>query len=382
MFGAKAIRVLVADDSPLVRQLLTQLIDEQPDMVVVGSASSGVEAIREARRLEPDLVTMDLYMAGIDGVDATRAILASVPTAIALVTTPARGPSGTVVFQAFEAGALDVLTKPPGERPHALWDEGAFVRRLRAAALAGRAKRERRAAQREPRRAARESEGAPVPLHTFEARGRMSKLSLLAVGASIGGPPCLRVLLSALDPERAPPVLVVQHLVADFIPGLAAWLDESIACKVAVARAGEVPQRGTVYLAPGGAHLTLLAGGRLALAEGPSAPEHASVDALFDSIAASRGADTAGVLLTGMGSDGALGLSRMREAGSWTFAQDEASSTAYGMPAEAARLGAVGYAANPVHLGRLLAGAVYEPLAAVEPVSKRRAVGQTERSAT
>jgi two-component system, chemotaxis family, protein-glutamate methylesterase/glutaminase len=378
----KAIRILVADDSPVVREALTQLIDAHPDMVVVGYAANGPEAVRETRRLRPDLVTMDVYMPGIDGVEATREIMRSVPTPIVIVTTASLGPDSAVTFQAIDAGAVDVLPKPSGSRLKTPEQRRAFVRQLRVAAgvgVVGRRANVRSAPPSNPvKPTACDGERVTpiIPLHAFESRGQMSSLSMIVIGASTGGPPCLRVLLSALDPERAPPVLVVQHMPADFIPGLADWLDDAVACHVKVARPGDLPEPGTVYIASGNAHMKISQGGRLLVEEGPLVHYQCpSVDVLFDSVAQTRGVDTAGVLLTGMGSDGADGLLHMRHAGCWTFAQDEASSVVYGMPGEAAKRGAARYIANPVHLGRLLAGARFAARA-----DERSAVGRDTRA--
>ncbi|HEU5076254.1 MAG TPA: chemotaxis-specific protein-glutamate methyltransferase CheB [Polyangiaceae bacterium] len=347
----KLIRIVIADDSVVTRELLRRVFDAQPDMIVVGMAATGDETVRLVQRLRPDLVTMDVAMPGIDGVHATRRIMASLPTPIAIVTARPMEAGHETMFRAMAAGAVDVIANPGFEVFEADGEKREhFVSQLRNVAnvgvggLGGRAGYESKHA--EARLTAPPSAQGP---------SSSTSASLIAIGASTGGPPCIREILGMLDPVHSPPVIITQHLSPQFIPGFAEWLASTISLPVRIARSGALLVRGQVFVAPGDQHLEVIddgAGG--VVSTSPVHHQRPSVDVMFRSVAKAYGSRGVGILLTGMGSDGAEGLRVMRDSGSLTIAQDEASSLVYGMPAAACRLDAVQLSVSPFHIGRLL----------------------------
>ena len=320
MIVTRPIRVLVADDSALFRDLLSTLIGAQPGFRVVAVAANGDDAAAQARRHRPDVITMDLSMPDSDGFAGIATIMAEVPTPI-LVLTANR--AERVGFKALALGALDILEKPGAAEDLAAY--GAVLRhKLRLLA------------------------GVPVIRHVrglqrtrFAGPDRRARAELVAIGASLGGPHALATILKALPLTFPAPVVVVQHIADGFTEGLADWLSAEGPLPVRVAKDGDPLQAGRVLLAPSGSHLLVeerevrLSGGA------PVDTFRPSVTPLFESAARSFGARTCGVLLTGMGRDGAAGLLTLRATGATTVAQDEATSAVFGMPRAAIELGAV-----------------------------------------
>jgi len=318
--GEKPVRVLVADDSELFRELLTRVIGAEPGFEVVAAAGDGNEAAAQVRRLRPDVVTMDLNMPDADGFSGIARIMAETPTPI-LVLTVSR--EETVGFRALSLGALDILEKPSPDSN--LDDYGALLRsRLRL--LAGvrvirhlRGLRQRPAA--EPRPGARSE--------------------LVVIGASLGGPRALAALLRGLSGEFPAPILVVQHIADGFTEGLAAWLDTETPLRVREARDGDPLRPGQVLVAPTGFHLMVEAG-MARLSDAPAVDTfRPSVTPLFVSAAEAYARRACGVVLTGMGRDGADGVRRLKKAGGHVIAQDEGTSAVFGMPRAAIETGAV-----------------------------------------
>ncbi|HVN77145.1 MAG TPA: chemotaxis-specific protein-glutamate methyltransferase CheB [Thermoanaerobaculaceae bacterium] len=342
------IGVLVVDDSPTVRAVLTRLIAAAPEMRVVGEAGDGAQAVDETVRLGPDVILMDIEMPVMDGFQATERIMALRPTPIVVVTSRANRSQVRTSFDAIRLGAVEVLPKP--EDP-AGWEVLAHTLpvavRAAAQARAGRAV------------------GAPPSGPNGAAAARSTppphpaRIRYVAVGASTGGPWAVRTLLAALPNPAPASILVVQHIAPGFEEGLAEWLAGDLARDVRVARDGETAAPGAVRVAPQGAHLLLAPDGALRLdATRPARTVHRpSADELFLSCAASHAAVTAGVLLTGMGSDGAEGLAELRRAGGLTIVQDESSSVVFGMPRAALEAGAATIALPPAEIGALLARA-------------------------
>ena len=313
------VRVLVADDSPLFRELLARVVGDDPGFEVVGSARDGAEAARLARSLRPDVVTMDLQMPEADGFSGIARIMAETPTPILVLTSL---PAKAVTFKALSLGALDLLEKPP---PDADLEEYGQTLRSRLRLLAGvRVIRHPLGLRRE--------RGASPP--------RGARPSVVAVGASLGGPRALATLLRALPGDFPVPIAVVQHIADGFTEGLAAWLDQECDLRVAVARDGEVLEPGNVRMAPAGHHL-LVGPSRTRLSDAaPIDGFRPSVTALFQSVSEAHGHRACGVLLTGMGRDGADGLVALRRAGGHAIVQDEATSAIFGMPRAAIEAGA------------------------------------------
>ena len=339
-----SVRVLLADDSPLfVRWVETELVTEartRGSLSIVGAARDGRAAIDMTAALRPDIVLMDVHMPVMSGLDAVERIMAMRPTPIVVTTGDPGGREGPIAFEALRRGALDVLPKP--ER----WRLDETERQAWRSRIAGLA-----------RVRARPSTPPPHALSTpLVAAPRTSEsASLIAIGGSTGGPAALARILALLPADLAAPIVVVQHLAPGFARGLADWLSRVTTLEVRLAEDGERLLPGSVRIAPDGAHLTMA---RDRLRVTPGRPEHGhqpSVSILFRSVARELGSRALGVLLTGMGRDGADGLAELRAAGACTIAQDEPSSVVWGMPRAAIELGAAERVEAPEDIARSIA---------------------------
>ncbi|MCW3834733.1 chemotaxis-specific protein-glutamate methyltransferase CheB [Sphingomonas canadensis] len=333
----KPIRVLVVEDSRTVRERLVEVLDADPQFEVVGSAGDGGEAIERCRELRPDVMTLDMMLPVMTGLAVTEYVMAHFPTPILIVSSSINRGELYRTYDALAAGAVDAFDKASSFDD----DGGEWERRFLAAVrMVSRIKvithpRARMAplARRVPEQAAEAVPAVPAP--------RGPAVSVVAIGASTGGPAAVTEVLRAL-PEGFPlPVLLVIHIGQPFGSNFADWLDGQTCHRVHFARDGEpLGRRGRVVMAPPDRHL-VVEGGILRLHAGPERHScRPSVDILFESVALSFGASAAACLLTGMGRDGAAGLLRIRQAGGLTIAQDEATSVVYGMPREAAQIGA------------------------------------------
>jgi two-component system, chemotaxis family, protein-glutamate methylesterase/glutaminase len=326
-----AIRVLVVEDSITQRHQLVSLIQKAPDMTVIGQARDGLEAILLAEKLRPDVISMDIRMPRLGGLDATRQIMEQFPTPIVIVSHASS--DADMAMQAMQAGALAAIEKPPA-RTHPEFDtrcdELLSMLRLMAGVHV-------------IRHWPSPSNGSAADTlpKTAQLRNSLVVPEIVAIGASAGGPGTLATLFRGLTPSFALPILVVQHLAADFMPGLADWLNRSSNLPVRLAVDGEIPPPGTVLVAPGGHHLRLSTDRRIVLdSDRGNFRHHPAVDVLLRSVAESYGPRSIGVVLTGMGDDGAEGLRAMRATGARTIVQDEATCVVFGMPAAAIALGA------------------------------------------
>ena len=316
----RPIRVLVADDSELFRVLLARVISGEPGFEVVAVAADGYEAASLAGNLKPDVITMDLNMPDADGFSGIARIMAETPTPI-LVLTANR--EETVGFRALSLGALDIL-----EKPHATTDLDEYGRLLRSRL--------------------RLLAGVKVIRHVRGLRERSAaggrstaRADLVVIGASLGGPRALATVLRGLPASFPAPIAIVQHIADGFTEGLASWLASESHLDVREARDADPLNPGHVLVAPTGSHL-LVGEGVARLSDSPAVDTFKpSVTPLFLSAARVYGARVCGVILTGMGRDGALGLKAIKHAGGPTLAQDEATSAVFGMPRAALELGAV-----------------------------------------
>jgi len=308
---------------------------------VVGEAGNGLEAVRAAHALRPDAVVMDLEMPGSDGYLATERIMAECPAPVVVVTSLVQPDQMGAAFRAFKVGAVGVFPKPevPGQ-----WEE---LARTLPATLREVGAEHRRGTRRTATSTA--TEGGPG-----------ERLHTLAIGASTGGPGAICELLRELGRGSRARVAVVQHIAAGFEAGFAEWLRHELGVDVRLARGGETIPPGAVRVAPTGSHLCVDPEGvqRLDPDSPPVGGHRPSVDALFRSLARGSARGVAGVLLTGMGNDGAEGLLELRRAGAFTVTQDEASCAVFGMPRSALERGAADLALSPREIGRLLAGRV------------------------
>lgn len=325
------IRVVIIDDSLVAREMLSQILGSDPDIEVVGTARDGQAGVEMVASLRPDLVTMDIHMPKQDGLEATERIMAFTPTPILVVSSSVHGEGIGRAFDALEAGALEVLKKPePAD-----WADLDRIGRdlIREVKMLASVKVITHVRGRRPR--GRGPAGpAPEPLVA-------DAYSVVAIGSSTGGPSALSKVLSALPAALPVPVVVAQHIAEGFVPGLVNWLDGLCKVRVTMARSGEQLRGGTVYVSPTGGNL-VVHGTELRVAPPVARQVYIpSANSLFTSVAGSYGRHSVGVILTGMGNDGADGLKAMNDAGAMTIAQDEKSSVVFGMPKAAIEAGAV-----------------------------------------
>jgi two-component system chemotaxis response regulator CheB len=331
------IRVLIVEDSLTVRAKLRSVIEDDPEMELVGEAEDGRQAIELGRSLRPDVVTMDMALPFMSGLAATEYIMAHFPTPILIVSASFNRGEIFKTYDALAAGAVDVLEKPNGDEPEGAWE----TRFLSTVKLVSRIKviTHPRARQRNWRPDVAQS----APLASYE-NASPDRPHLIAIGASTGGPSAVVDILKALPAGFPLPILLVIHLNRQFGTAFADWLDAQSAIRAAFATHGEAldATAGRVTLAPPDRHM-IVRNGRIELSDAAERFScRPSVDVLFESIAADYGSSAAAFLLTGMGRDGAAGLLAIRRAGGTTIAQDEATSVVYGMPREAVMLGAAG----------------------------------------
>jgi len=312
------IRVLVADDSSVLRDTLSMLLAQDPEISIVGQARDGVEAVNLARALRPDVITMDVNMPRLDGLGATAAIMADSPARVLMISSVSEHREQELSFKAMAAGALELIAKP------ASGDMRAWGRRvIESIRLMAEVPVVRR-----PHR----SWPTPVVAHAGD-------VDVIGIVASTGGPPALAQVLGELPEDLAVPLLIAQHIADGFTGGLVRWFAGCCKPKVAIARHGDTPSGGRIYLAPDGCDLEVDAGGVLRTPRGRG-PHFPSGNRLLATLARVFGARAAGFVLTGMGDDGAQGLLAIRNAGGATFAQDESTSVVYGMPQAALASGA------------------------------------------
>ncbi len=322
------IKVLIADDSPSIAAMIRDLLSQDPEIEILGWAKNGREAVELRNSLNPDVMTMDLNMPIMGGLEATKIIASSRPVPILVVSQLIESRDSEVAFEALRCGAIDVMGKPSGAGPGGFSQIGEeLIFRVKAVAHI------------RPMRLVNK----PVPQAAPPKPdiNRPPRPAVVVIGASTGGPPALAKILKALPSYFPVPIAIVQHIAPGFVAGLRQWLERECALPVKLGVQGVQLRPGNVYLAPDNHHLEIAAGKTFALASSPPLKGHRpAVDRLMESAAEVYGPDTIGVLLTGMGKDGAQGLKKIRDAGGWTIVQDEASSLVFGMPREAIIAGA------------------------------------------
>jgi two-component system chemotaxis response regulator CheB len=340
--------VLVVDDSAVVRQLMTTVLSQSGDIEVV-TASDPIIAQRKIGQRRPDVIVLDLEMPRMDGMTFLRKLMAEDPIPVVVCSGHA-GRGTETAFQALREGAVDILTKPTiGLRDFLFESAVLLADTVRAAAQA-------RVQRRSTRRALQATETA---VFAARASAHRQAIELVAVGASTGGPEALETLLTALPPD-APGLVIVQHMPAPFTAAFARRLNQCCALEIREAADGDRVDRGLALIAPGSHHMVLRQDARgflVRLEDGPLVSRHRpSVDVLFRSAAKAAGPRAAGIILTGMGRDGADGLLEMKQSGARTIAQNEATSVVFGMPREAIASGAAGAVAGLHELPLILLG--------------------------
>ena len=342
------IRVLVVDDSASVRQTLVSILEAAPDIEVLGTASDPYVAARRIQDDVPDVIILDLEMPRMDGLTFLRKIMAQKPIPVIICSTLTEAGS-RMLFEVLEAGAIDVLPKPRVDTRQFLLEASVRVCDAVRAAARARLRGARRPSQPiEAKLSADVMIPPPIP-----GRVVMQTDRIVCIGASTGGTESLRDVLEAL-PVESPAIVIVQHMPEHFTAAFAKRLNGLCAVEVKEAADGDAVHQGRVLIAPGGRHMLVQrSGGRyhVAIKDGPLVSRHRlSVDVMFRSAAQCAGANALGIIMTGMGDDGAKGLLEMRKAGAETIAQDEESCVVFGMPKEAIELGAC---AKVVPLDRL-----------------------------
>ena len=348
------IKVLVVDDSQVVAEFLTHLFNSDRGVRVVGVSSNGEEAVEAARSMSPDVITMDIHMPGMNGYEATRKIMETCPTPIVIVSGSLKIDEVAGNFRAIEAGALAVAQRPNGVG-HPQYGELA-QELLKMVKLMSEVKVVRRWPR--SKYASGSSSSSAIP-EIVKTKGT---IRVVAIGASTGGPLVLQTILSGLPKNFAAPVLIVQHMARGFVHGFAEWLGHTSGFPVRVATDGESLKPGCAYIAPDDFHMGIGPGNTIRLAadalENGMRP---SVSFLFRSVAAMFGSNAAGVLLTGMGKDGAEELKVLKDVGAITIAQDKETSVVFGMPHQAILLEAAMYVLPPEGIARTLATIVAKP---------------------
>lgn len=328
----RRIRLLLVEDSPVALEIIKRMIATAPDIEVVGTAANGVEALQKLPALKPDVICTDFHMPRMDGLRLIHEVMSSTPVPILVMSTSLQSEQKQNIFEMLEAGAVDVLAKPMGGLQ---LEFGAMAQDLieKIRVLSG-----VKVFRRRPAGAIGASRQSPA---TAAADAGQAAPRIVGIGASTGGPQALECILRALPPQFPLPVLCIQHIAQGFIPGLVNWLSGGCQIRVVTAQTGLRPEPGTAYFAADDQHLEIDDNGMLRCSRLlPVRGHRPSVDVALNSLARHYGAGALGVLLTGMGGDGAEGLLSIRRAGGMTIAQDEDSSVIFGMPKRAIDLGA------------------------------------------
>jgi len=338
------IKVLVAEDSTVIRMFLIHLLESDPQICVIGSVADGKAALDFVRNNKPDVILMDIHMPSMDGFEATRRIMETQAIPIVICSATANTKDAMITFRAMEAGAIACIEKPLGDSHKDFEVTAAYM--LKTVKLMSEVK--------VVRRTVRSNLVAPKLKHDQLHRAAV-KIKIIGIGASTGGPLALQTILASLNKDFAVPILVVQHIASSFITGMSDWLNQTTSLQVQVASHGINPLPGHVYLAPDDFHMGVDMNGKIVLSrQDPENYLRPSVAFLFRSLATVYGPNALGVLLTGMGKDGAVELKEMKSRGAITMAQDQESSVVHGMPGVAIALGAATYVLPPDGIAKAL----------------------------
>lgn len=337
----RPIRVMIVEDSLVVRTLLSHIVAGDPRLEVAAAVGSAEEALAQLATVRPDVISMDIRLPGMDGLEATRQIMADQPTPIVVISASFDRTQLNPTMDALRAGALAAVEKPVGLSDPEYRTVAQEIRtQLTIMSQVAVVRRRMR------------SRPTPAAIGRPQVPPRV-----LLCAASTGGPQALARLFGNLPQDLSLPVLLVQHMGPAFMDGFASWLGSVVPQRVAIARAGDLPEPGVIHVAPGGRHLTMAPSGRLALSDAPPAGgQRPAATVLFESAAGALDGAALAVVLTGMGEDGAVGVRRLIEAGGAAIAEHESTAVVYGMPAAAVREGALALPLDLIgpHLRRVL----------------------------
>jgi len=338
--GQKIIKVLIVEDSPIVTLILKRILASSPEIEVVGTAVNGLEALDLMPKVQPDVICTDLHMDKMNGLELTQTVMATDPKPILVISASVREENQENVFKLLEAGAVDIFPKPAAGLKSD-YDRAAQELIAKIKILSGvsvfthRHPTHNQKKNQRPLQNDRREGGGP----SHENR---KSYKIIAIGASTGGPQALYNICSQLPATLPVPVICVQHISEGFLQGLVDWLASNCKLPVRIALAGEFPKSGTIYFPPERSHLLLNEQGKFVYSHAPAEGGHRpSVTVMMKSVAQYYGKRTVGVLLTGMGRDGAEGMQAIARAGGFTIAQDEETCVVFGMPKEAIALDAV-----------------------------------------
>ncbi|MGA1796725.1 MAG: chemotaxis-specific protein-glutamate methyltransferase CheB [bacterium] len=347
-------KVLIVDDSLTAREYLRYLLQTTGDFHVVGMAEDGEEAIEKVKQTHPDVVVMDFYMPKMNGNEATQRIMESYPVPIVAVSASWTPEVVGEAFRAMESGAVAAIGKPRGGSAGEDM-AGKFVQTVKLMSEVRVVRRFAKYSRSSDTNAPTSKGPETIQRKVIEPTVVTSGIEIVAIGASTGGPPVIENILSDIPENFVCPVLVVQHISDGFLQGMVDWLNKHVRIPVHIPSHGDSIMPGHVYFAPSGVHMGVTSKGKIILSN--AAPEMSlrpAVSFLFRAIAENFGNKAIGVLLTGMGTDGAIELKMMKDNGAVTIAQDKESSVVHGMPGEAIRLGGVHYVLSPREIACML----------------------------
>lgn len=328
----KSVKVMIVEDSRPVREFLEYIIAEDPRLSVAASVSSAEEALALLARVQPDVISLDIRLPGMDGLEFTKHVMVERPTPIVVVSSDVENEELKISMNALRAGALAVVQKPVGVT-HQDYRAAASNICTKLAIMS-----EVRVIQQRDRRRVHDGVQPPTPAKSHR---QLVRPRILGLVASTGGPNALVRVLSDIGTDCPVPIVLVQHITPGFLSGFVAWLSDTLGCLVVEARHGQPLEPGTIFVAPSDRHLTVSDSQTLALDDGPPVSmQRPSGTILLKSLATVFGPASAGVVLTGMGDDGARGLLAMQRAGAFTIAEHQSTAVVYGMPASAVAMGA------------------------------------------
>ena len=340
------IRLLIVDDSALIRKMLTEIFNSSPDIEVVGTAADPILARDKIKKLNPDVLTLDVEMPRMDGLTFLRNLMRLRPMPVVMISTLTEQ-GAAVTLEALEIGAVDFVAKPKMDVAESLNQYAAdIINKVKAAARANVRAKDTRAVEKK----IKVSGSSSVAKTHFKTTDK-----IIALGASTGGTEAIKDVVAGL-PDNTPPIVISQHLPAAFSQSFAKHVDQAGAMAAGLAQEGQQILPGNIYIAPGDQHLLVVRDGARYICKlddsEPVNRHKPAVDVMFNSVAQNVGANAICVLLTGMGADGAKGMKAMHDAGAKTIIQDEASSVVWGMPGEAYKLGCTDYVQPLDHVAR------------------------------